>query len=222
MNISRRWMWSLLLVLPLVAAVGVANSDSSGSWKVSLAWSPEFCRDSHESSREMQCTDPHAFVLGGFEQVHGTGEAERCAKNFQDVSDDVMERMLGVMWNKVVIKDEWRQHGICSGLAMMEYFVNADYLAQKIAVPEVYTKPFGVLETSSEQVRKRFVESNTGLDPDALVLRCDREWLREVEVCVDKDLKYQACLVQPADSCRAGIKLRGVNPRLKQPDYSTS
>jgi ribonuclease T2 len=129
--------------------------------------------------------------------------------------------MLGVMWNKVVIKDEWRQHGSCSGLAMMEFFVQADFLAQKIAVPEVYNRPFGTLDTTSEQVRRRFVEANPGLEPDALLLRCDREWLREVEVCVDKDLKYQACQAQPADNCRASIRLRGVNQRLRQPDYGT-
>jgi ribonuclease T2 len=214
-------MRSWLLCLPLLAAVSAVQSDSGGGrWKVSLAWSPEFCHDSHESSREMQCTDPHAFVLGGFEQVRESGEAQRCGKNFQDVSDDVMERMLGVMWNKVVIKDEWRQHGSCSGLGMMEFFVQADFLARKIAIPEVYTRSFGTLETTAEQVRRRFVEANAGLDQDALLLRCDREWLREVEVCVDKDLNYQACMVQPADTCRASIKLRGVNQRLRQPDYS--
>jgi ribonuclease T2 len=206
----------LIFTLVIISAASTASGPSD-YWGVPLSWSPEYCHAEPSASRELQCAEAHNFVLGGFEPFSNSGPADPCPKQYSDIPLNVIERMLPVMWNKTSITSQWRRYGSCSGLDMMEYFVEADFIARKVVIPAAYTAPFGYVDTTVENVKSRFVEANPGLNTSSITLRCDREWLRDVVVCVDKNLEYHSCGTLPANGCRERIRLRGVDPRLKQP-----
>lgn len=201
----------LSLLIPALSGAG----EGTEYWGVSLTWSPQFCHDQPGDIREFQCAEQHGFVLGGFEPLGGSGVGEVCPNRHVDIPSDVTERMLEVMWNKAAMKRQWNLYGRCSGLEMMEYFVEADYLAERIIVPEEFGRPFARLSTTADNVRLLFRQSNSDLDPESIMLRCDGEWLRDVVVCAGKDLKYRRCDGRPRETCPASVWVRGVNSRLK-------
>jgi ribonuclease T2 len=58
------------------------------------------------------------------------------------------------------------------------------------------------MTTSPEAVERAFVAANPGLAPDMVAVTCDRTRLREVRICMDKDLRFRACAEVDRQACR--------------------
>ena len=62
--------WAIALGAGLLAFDAPADAQEPFDyWAISLKWSPEYCHEDHDSDREYQCAERHAFVLGGIEAV---------------------------------------------------------------------------------------------------------------------------------------------------------
>ncbi|MDB5977022.1 MAG: hypothetical protein JWR07_3782 [Nevskia sp.] len=201
----------LFVLLPAFSGADEATEH----WGVSLTWSPQFCYDQPGDTRELQCAEQHGFVLGGFDLFGGAAEDEVCSNRHADIPHDVTERMLLTMWNKATMKRQWNQFGRCSGWEMMDYFVRADYLANRVTIPEEFKQPFARLGTTANNIRLLFQRSNKDVNIDSIMPRCDGIWLRDVVFCVDKDLKYRSCSSLMHSGCPAQVWVRGINIRLK-------
>ncbi|MBC6404297.1 MAG: hypothetical protein GDA41_00945 [Rhodospirillales bacterium] len=92
--------------------------------------------------------------------------------------------MLDITPSAGLIKHEWRKHGTCSGLSPDDYFV---------LVRQAYR---------AEKLRRRFSPPIQDLGADSLSVVGRGSQMKEIRVCLDKNLAPRGCPELEARSCR--------------------
>ncbi len=186
---------------------------------LALSWSPTYCdnRDSEERGRyrdedryddrrsysprrgdsDEQCNGvrPYAFVLHGlWPQYERRGWPEMCETRDRPwVPEETIEKMLDIMPSRRLVIQEYRKHGVCSGLDANRYFEAARRAYRSIRIPEEFQDLSRPLSISPDEIRKAFLEVNRQLSPDMIQIVCSRRLLRELRVCLTKDLEPRSC-----------------------------
>lgn len=197
---------------------------------LSLSWSPTYCSggegnrgeydddrgyggyDGYRSRRhggggqEEQCSGirPYAFVLHGlWPQYERKGWPEMCETGKRPwVSGETIDRMMDIMPSRRLVIHEYRAHGTCSGLDPAQYFETARKAYRSVSIPAEYRDLSEPLKVTPEEVRKAFLGANPQLSADMLQISCSRDLLREVHICLAKDLAPRACGRNERDRCR--------------------
>jgi ribonuclease T2 len=109
--------------------------------------------------------------------------------------------MMPIMPGKGLIQHEWAKHGTCSGLSTEDYFGAVEKLYNGLQVPEEFKKPAASASVAPPDIEQKFAKANNA-PKGAFRISCPQNEFSAVEVCLSKDLKYQAC---PASlkECRA-------------------
>jgi ribonuclease T2 len=189
---------------------------------LSLSWSPTYCngRDGGESGRYSeddgderegrygrrgyrrddggeQCNGvrPYAFVLHGlWPQYERRGWPENCEGQSRPwVPGEIIDGMMDIMPSRRLVINEFKKHGICSGLDPRQYFEAARQAYRSIRVPEQFQELSQPLTASPEEIKNAFLKANSQLSPEMLQITCSRNLLREVRVCLTKDLSPRPC-----------------------------
>ncbi len=144
-----------------------------------------------------QCSGarPYAFVLHGlWPQYERKGWPEMCNNGSQPwVPGETIDRMMDIMPSRRLVIQEYKKHGVCSGLDPRQYFDAARQAYRSIRIPEEYQDLSQPLTVSPEDVKKAFLDINKQLTPDMLQVACSRNLLREVRICLTKDLTPRPC-----------------------------
>ena len=98
---------------------------------------------------------------------------------------------------------QWRRHGGCSGLSQEDYFATLRSAREAVDIPVQYQRPSGETDVDPDAVEQAFLASNPGLPSDAISISCDDNYLREVRICMTKQLAFRACPALEKRSCRA-------------------
>ena len=98
---------------------------------------------------------------------------------------------------------EWRKHGLCSGLDEGGYFALLRDAAEKVAIPEVFTKTGRRQSLSPTAIETAFSKANSGLTTDGMAIKCGGNELTEVRICFTKDLDFRRCFAVDDDTCHA-------------------
>jgi ribonuclease T2 len=171
---------------------------------LSLSWSPSFCETATGSARRQQCGPrPFSFVVHGLWPQYERGFPESCQVPSPRLDHRIMSSMLDIMPAPRLVYHEWDQHGTCSGLAPREYFDEVRKARALVVIPPQYTNPATLLRVAPDDVVKAFIGANKELSPDDITIDCDRTRLREVRICLTRDLKFRACSGGVRRSCRA-------------------
>jgi ribonuclease T2 len=200
---------ALAVALSLIAAPASAQSrDRPGAFDfyvLSLSWSPTYCASAGERANRYQCDGPRpfAFVLHGLWPQYERGFPRSCDASTGGPSRGVVDGMLDVMPSPGLVRHQWRAHGTCSGLDPADYFAQARAAKSKIVIPTPYRALDRPLVTSPGEVERAFIAANPGLEPSMIAVDCDRRNLREVRVCMTKDLAFRPCAEVDRRSCRA-------------------
>ena len=190
---------------------------------LALSWSPTFCGGQDRSdggdrgghggqygedrgnggrgygSRDLgeQCSGvrPYAFVLHGlWPQYERKGWPEMCQTGSRPwVPGETIDRMLDIMPSRHLVIQEYKKHGVCSGLDPQGYFEAARKAYGSIRIPEQFQDPQAPLKVAPEDVQKAFLDANRQLSADGVQIACSRDLLREVRICLTKDLTPRAC-----------------------------
>jgi ribonuclease T2 len=164
---------------------------------LNLSWSPEFCA-THGASAE--CGRQLGFVVHGLwpQNIDGT-YPEHCS-DAPGPADPQAETDL--MPTMSLVEHEWQTHGTCSGLAAEAYFGAVRKAFREVKVPaglgqgdEAMLAPSVILE--------QFAGANPGFPRESFALSCGNNRLTAVEVCMDRDLRPEAC--PGVRSCRANV-----------------
>ena len=146
---------------------------------------------------EEQCSGkrPYAFVLHGlWPQYDRKGWPEYCRIGARPwVPAETIDRMMDIMPSRRLIIQEYRKHGVCSGLSARQYFESARQAYRSIRIPDEFQDLTEPLTLSPETVRKAFLDANRQLTPDTMQIACSRNLLREVRICLGKDLAPRPC-----------------------------
>jgi ribonuclease T2 len=171
---------------------------------LSLSWSPAYCLSSPEAA---ECNAPRrfAFIVHGLWPQNERGWPENCDVRGA-VPEAVVQGMSDLMPARGLVYHEWSAHGTCSGLGPAEYFALVRRAASSVAIPRELENPTRAMEEPPAAIVAAFQHANPRFPARSIVATCTGQSLprlREVHVCLDRDLAPRAC---SADVIRGGCR----------------
>jgi len=171
---------------------------------LSLSWSPSYCEAEGEAANRQQCGSqrPYAFVVHGLWPQFERGYPENCTTGDTKVSNATLRTLYDIMPSAGLIRYQWRKHGSCSGLSQADYFSVLRAAREKVEVPADFDRPETYRTSSPDDIEAAFLKANDQLPPDGLAVTCDKRYLREVRICLAKDLSFRSCPEVDRRACR--------------------
>lgn len=213
----KRVLAALAAAASLMAASGAANAQSLRGkslpgqfdfYVLALSWSPSFCAlEGREKGRE-QCDGPaRGFVLHGLWPQYERGFPSNCNHPFRNAPNSVIRQIRGLYPEDGLARHQWRKHGTCSGQPPAGYFATVKRAVERVRIPDSLDEAREGGRVSPREIERRFIAANRGLRPGMIATTCARGLLREVRVCIGKDLReFRAC----PDVVRAGCRAQEV------------
>ncbi len=199
---SLRRVVSAWLCLILLSPAALAQDDTDGAagtpgrfdfYVLALSWSPTFCEGRGRSGGGSECGGrPYAFVVHGLWPQYERGFPRSCQIPPPRLPRRIVDSMLDLMPATRLIYHEWDEHGTCSGLSPEAYFETIRKARAGVTIPPAFSNVTAELQVAPEDVHTAFVKANPGLSADGMTITCDNR-LREVRICLSKDLKFRSC-----------------------------
>ena len=189
---------------PVAATTDVPLGKGFDFYVLALSWSPSYCEAEGEDANQQQCkaARPYAFIVHGLWPQFERGYPEDCATSDPKVPNETVRTLYDLMPSAGLIRHEWKQHGACSGLSQADYFSVLRAARQKVQIPEQFQRLDGYLTVAPREAEAAFLKSNTGLPAEGIAVTCDKRFLREVRICMTKDLQYRPCPEIDRRECR--------------------
>jgi ribonuclease T2 len=202
----------LLALLTLATSAAARHRKSSDGepgtfdyYLLSLSWSPAFCLSDPEAS---ECNGPRrfGFIVHGLWPQYEKGWPENCNAHEQ-VPDGVVSGISDIMPARGLIYHEWSADGTCSGLGPADFFALVRRAYAGITVPASLSGTSHEIQQSPGAIAVEFLRANPRFSAQSIVVTCSRQdapRLREVHICLDRDLGPRACSADAArGACRA-------------------
>jgi ribonuclease T2 len=159
---------------------------------LSLSWAPTYCITHPDDGAE--CSGKgYGFVLHGlWPQYESGGYPERCQSQFT-LTAQAASKGATIYPSDRLMQHEWQEHGTCSGLDPLNYFLAADRATAVVKVPKALDSPASDQILTPSQIVDFFRGANRQLFGDAMTLACSRDGLSEVRLCLTKDLTLRSC-----------------------------
>ena len=207
-------MFRLLAVLLWLnwSASGRGKPGEFDYYVLSLSWSPEFCASPAGKGDKLQCGTGRrfGFVVHGLWPQYERGYPQSCSTE-PGPDKELTEKMLAIMPSPKLIRHEWEKHGTCSGLNAAKYFGAVEKARRDVQVPAEFQSPDQTISIEPAKLKKKFLETNKDWSAKSAALLCGGRYLRELRVCLTKDLKARDCGVDVRDACKAAkVTLRPV------------
>jgi ribonuclease T2 len=213
---SEHSLKSALLILLAISTLAAgasarhrkASEGEPGSFDyylLSLSWSPAYCLSDPGAA---ECNGPRrfGFIVHGLWPQYEKGWPENCNVHRQ-VPDNVVSGISDIMPARGLVYHEWSAHGTCSGLDPEDFFALVRRAYAGIAVPVSLSGVAHEIEQSPGSIAAQFLHANPKLSAPSIVVTCTRQdapRLREVHICLDRNLNPRACSADAArGACRA-------------------
>ena len=200
---------ALIAIFAAPATAQDARQNTPGQFDfyvLSLSWSPSYCEASAERSGrapDQQCGErPYSFVVHGFWPQYEKGFPEYCQVPAPRLDRNIVSSMLDLMPAPRLIFHEWDRHGTCSGLSARAYFETARKARAQVKIPNEYLELKTALTVTPDDVEDAFVKVNPSLSRSAMAVGCDSRRLREVRICMTKELRFRDCDEVDRRACR--------------------
>ena len=198
----------------MAAQAGTASGQERGGgtpgefdfYVLALSWSPAYCDEAGRERRSAQCEPGRrlGFTVHGLWPQYERGFPSRCGAE-RGLPRAVLDRNGDLYPDDGLARHEWRTHGTCSGLPPAAYFDAVRRARDKVAIPDPLVGMERGGETTPANLERAFAAVNPGLRPDMMSVTCGRGALREVRICLDRDLRgFRSCPEVDRASCRFG------------------
>lgn len=183
------------------------NSDASAGdfdyFLLTLSWAPEFCATNPSGRSSAECAPKQhmGLVVHGLWPQYDNGKWPQDCASTPPVSSATVQHMMPIMPGKQLIQHEWEKHGTCSGMAVQDYFGAIEKLYNGLEVPPEFKQPSSSAQTSPATIEQKFAKANNA-PKGAFRISCPQNSFSAVEVCLSKELQYQAC-PNTLKECRA-------------------
>jgi ribonuclease T2 len=193
---------------------GLPQGSGFDFYVLSLSWSPSYCEAEGEDANRQQCGAgrPYAFVVHGLWPQYERGYPQKCGTDESKVTSQTLRTLYDLMPSAGLIRHEWQTHGSCTGLSQSDYFDVLRAAREKVAVPAEFRRLDAYRTLSPEDAEAAFLRANAGLSADGIAVTCDRRFLRDVRICMTKNLDFRACDKVNRRSCH---KARVVMPPVR-------
>lgn len=171
---------------------------------LALSWSPSYCEAEGADANRQQCETarPYAFIVHGLWPQFEHGFPQECGTDEPKVSKETLRTLYDIMPSAGLIRHEWQTHGSCTGLDQSDYFKVLRAAREKVTIPAGFRRLENYLTLSPGEAEVEFLKANPDLPPDGVAVTCDKRYLREVRICMTKDLAFRACDEIDRRSCR--------------------
>jgi ribonuclease T2 len=216
MKLTRRFDRGLKLAIAAFAVLSVAvyslqakDADKDADFDfyvLALSWSPSFCATPQGRDNPGQCgsNKRYDFIVHGLWPQYERGYPQQCSTQYSLRTPRELENdFLDIMPSRGLIRHQWRKHGTCSGLSQGDYFDKTRRAFETVTIPAIYRQSDRPRITSAQEVENAFSRANPTLDSSEMAVRCDRRRVREVRICLTKDLEPRACKQVDSGGCRA-------------------
>ena len=183
---------------PSASSQGRRAADAPGDFEfflLSLSWSPSYCaaQGAARDARQCRSARPFAFIVHGLWPQKSGSYPDFCQTPPPFVPEETITAMGDIMPSKGLILHEWRKHGTCTGLSPEAYFALVRAAFAKVAIPEAFAAPRAPLSMTAQAVEEAFRAANPALGGDMIAVDCQSDRLREVRICLSKDLAFTPC-----------------------------
>lgn len=159
---------------------------------LALSWSPGYCASEGERANRRQCgpgTD-FGFVAHGLWPQFERGWPEYCDTDEPlSVPRGRAEALGDIMPSVGLVRHQWKKHGTCTGLDQAGYFEVTRAAFARIAFPDAFDGREETTSLAPADVERAFLAANPELPADAVAVTCDRRFLRDVRICMSRDLR---------------------------------
>ena len=172
---------------------------------LSLSWSPSYCETAGKKANKYQCGKhpAYGFIVHGLWPQYEHGYPKDCKSDAERrVPRERLRAMSDLMPGYGLIIHEWRTHGMCTGLSQDDYFATLRKAYGSIRVPSDFPSD-GSGSVKLSDVEAAFIAANPGMPSDGISVDCDRKYLREVRICLTKDMRFRPCEELERASCHA-------------------
>lgn len=173
---------------------------------LALSWSPSYCASQGSNANAQQCglDKDFAFIVHGLWPQFEKGYPSRCATRLSDrVPNRLAQSMTDIMPSFGLIGHQWRKHGTCSGLDQQGYFDITRTAFERVIVPEQFRESRRDQSIDPDVVEEAFIKANPSLKGSAIAVTCQNQLIREVRICMNKDLSFRSCAEVNKRACRA-------------------
>ncbi|SNR53745.1 ribonuclease T [Paracoccus sediminis] len=197
-----------LSVIPLLLSVWPAAApaqDMAGDFDyyvLTLSWSPSWCRATGDARDADECERGSGldFVVHGLWPQYEQGYPEYCDTDERDPSRRETQAMADLMAPGLALH-QWKKHGRCSGLSAAGYYDAMREAADRIAVPVLFDGLSRDIALPPAVVEDAFLEANPDLTFDGTTVTCQGDALREVRICLTRDLDPRRCAPDVRRDC---------------------
>ena len=197
------------------APVNYTNKDLPTDYlAMVLSWSPEHCeaqRNKPKPVREkhaFQCFSGNRFewVVHGLWPQNGQARSNQDhPRNCQDVGSlpaTLVKQHLCMMPGTELMQNEWQAHGTCGWASPDRYFSDIQTVYDSLRRPTTQEmlganpRPNQLVAISVEDIKQAFLSRNPALPAESLRVNVSKgNRLKELWICLDKDLKPMGCPV---------------------------
>lgn len=198
-----RW----LLALIATALPAFADGEPAGEFDyyvLALSWSPAYCALEGDDRGDDQC-DPrhdHGFTLHGLWPQYEFGWPSYCRTGVRDPARSETAAMADIMGSGGLAWHQWKKHGRCTGLSSNDYFQTARKAYGRVAMPEVFARVRQSLKVDARVIEEAFLDANPEAGATGITVTCEAGLIREVRICLDKNLDFRPCGPDAARDCR--------------------
>ncbi len=202
-----------LCILALTLAVHVlplrADADRAGEFDyyvLALSWSPGWCAVEGTARRSPQCAPERdlGWMLHGLWPQHERGWPSYCPTDARPPTRQMTREMADIMGTAGLARHEWEKHGQCSGLSAQAYFAASRQAYEAVKRPAVFRGLKADVTLPARIVEEAFLEVNPALSPDMLTVTCKAGRIREVRICLTRDLAPRRCGADVVRDCSLG------------------
>lgn len=172
---------------------------------LSLSWSPSYCAAEGEEAGPPQCGGPrpYGFIVHGLWPQFERGYPENCRTGQPlDMPRERVASLMDIMPSSGLIRHQWRKHGACAGLTQHDYFSVLRAAWERVALPGALRELPAPRRLDPDQVEEAFLSANPDLPEDGIAVTCDRRYLREIRICMTKELDFRSCAEVDRRGCR--------------------
>jgi ribonuclease T2 len=189
---------------PAAPAAELPEGSGFDFYVLALSWSPSYCEAEGEEANQQQCkaARPYAFVVHGLWPQFERGFPKDCQTDDPKVLNELVRTLYDIMPSAGLIRHEWSAHGACSGLSQTDYFAVLRAAREKVAIPPRFNRLDDYLTVAPREVETDFLRANSGMSANGIAVACDRRYLREVRICVTKQLGFRPCPEVDRRDCR--------------------
>lgn len=185
------------------AAAGQDRAGDFDYYVLALSWNASWCVAEGDRRGADQCNPKYdlGFVLHGLWPQRLNDWPEYCQGGRKDPSRRETSAMADLYGSGGLAWHQWKKHGRCSGLSSRQYYALAREAWQRVTRPPALRRLTQSVSIDPNVIEGAFIDKNQWLNEDSMRVTCVDRMIREVRICLDRNLEPRACTESVARHC---------------------